>query len=60
MHRCTHEGVLVLNTKKFCVEMIHAVERWLKFIETQDEVVERINALFKIHHGPSFSYESIR
>ena len=59
LHRCKHDGVLVLNTKIFCEEMIDAVEKWLEYVATRDAVVERINSLMKIHQGPGFSYAAI-
>jgi hypothetical protein len=59
MHRCKHDGVLVLNTKNFCEEMIGAVEKWLQYVATRDDVTERINSLIKISSVPTLSRRSI-
>ncbi|OBW43477.1 hypothetical protein AB670_00006 [Chryseobacterium sp. MOF25P] len=49
LHKIKIDNVLFLNVKMFCIAIIEAVKNWLKDIDTDKDIQERINNLLKIN-----------
>ena len=48
IHRCQMEDVLVLNVGMFCGEMTAAVNNWMRDVQADEKIQERMNSMATI------------